>query len=133
MSDIYTKDMHTIYKEVRGILQDFYPVVLDSSNPLPLTEEAIQYIKNDPYLSHTDEELDTFFSIWVARREYSINVCILQRLHDSNGSVSCEAPIELVAERARHVGKLLKRFDLDRCKQVGRHKRWREMNERKAK
>lgn len=101
--EMFTPEQFSDYQEVKGMMVDLYPNSMKPNNPLPLTDEAINRMKGDPYIRQTDEQLDNFFTIWQMRREYAMNVCIYQMYYCDAGQEQGPIPDNIIANRARQL------------------------------
>ncbi|WKV17041.1 hypothetical protein [Salmonella phage PKM.Hi.22.6] len=108
----FTQTEHDTYKRILSTMRQLYPFVMGGNKPLPLHPHAIERMKNDPYLRYSDEELETFFRIWIQRREYALQVCILQHYYCDAGTEVSKIPDATIADRAYQVAQFYKNVDL---------------------
>ena len=99
----FTPEQYENYKAVKPMMCDLYPHTMKSHSPLPLSPEAINRMKSDPYIKFTDEALDDFFTIWQNRREYAMGVCLHQKYYCDAGLEQGDIPLEVIANRANHL------------------------------
>lgn len=108
----FTKAEHDVYKTVLKTVRHLYPFVMGGNKPLPLHPDAIERMKRDPYLPHSDEDMETFFRIWLQRREYALQVCILQCYYCDAGTELEAISDAIIADRAYQVAQFYKNVDL---------------------
>lgn len=123
-NNVFTSEMYEDYKNLKNIFADFYPVVMNSDYPLPLSPEALKLMSSDPYVRASDESIENFFAIWTARREYSIAICNHQCWFSSDGLSKTEMEPEVICKRARHLARMSNLLDLSKSKKKPRSK-WR--------
>lgn len=108
----FTQTEHDIYKRILSTMRQLYPFVMGGNKPLPLHPDAIWRMKCDPYLPYSDEDMETFFRIWLQRREYALQVCILQCYYCDAGTELEAIPDAIIADRAYQVAQFYKNVDL---------------------
>lgn len=108
----FSPEMYEAYQTIKPMMMGLYPLAMKPEDPLPLTIEAQQKMITDPYIRYSDNELAWFFTIWLARREYTMNICRLQKLYDENGVEVCDVPHEVLAERASHLARFTRTLDM---------------------